>query len=53
MGSENKWIPLYITVPADREAVVLALYRAGYAVRQAKKKDGNKTAIFIEYTKER
>lgn len=28
------WTPLDITTPADREAVYLALYRAGYTVRQ-------------------
>ena len=27
------WTPLDITTPADREAVALALYRAGYTVR--------------------
>ncbi len=46
------WTPLYINTPADREAVALALYRAGYIVRQSKRKDGNKTVIFIEYKKE-
>lgn len=40
------WTPLYITIPADREAVALALYRAGYTVRQQKRKDGNKTVIY-------
>jgi hypothetical protein len=45
------WTPLYITIPADREAVALALYRAGYTVRQQKRKDGNKTVIYIEYRK--
>ena len=40
------------TIPADREAVALALYRAGYTVRQRKRKDGNKTVIYIEYRKE-
>lgn len=47
-----EWTPLYITTPADREAVVLALYRAGYTVRQKKRKDGNKTFIYIEYRRE-
>lgn len=28
------WTPLEITTPADREAVALSLYRAGYTVRQ-------------------
>lgn len=48
------WIPLDITTPADREAVALALYRAGYTVRQRRRKDGNnnKTVIYIEYRKE-
>lgn len=45
------WTPLYITIPADREAVALALYRAGYTVRQQKRKDSNKTVIYIEYRK--
>lgn len=47
------WIPLDITSPADREAVAMALYRAGYTVRQRKRKDGNKTVIYIEYGKEK
>ncbi|MCI8878594.1 MAG: hypothetical protein HFF78_06445 [Oscillospiraceae bacterium] len=46
------WIPLDITIPADREAVALALYRAGYTIRQRRRKDGNKTVIYIEYRKE-
>lgn len=46
------WTPLDITIPADREAVALALYRAGYTVRQRKRKDGNKTVIYIEYKRE-
>lgn len=28
------WIPLDITIPADRETATLALYRAGYTARQ-------------------
>ena len=44
------WTPLYITTPADREAV--ALCRAGYTVRQQRRKDGNKTMIYIEYRRE-
>lgn len=47
------WILLEINTPADREAVALALYRAGYTVRQRKRKDGNKTVIYIEYRKEK
>ena len=47
-----EWIPLDITNAADREAVALALYRAGYTVRQVKRKEGNKSVIYIEYRKE-
>lgn len=47
------WIPLDINTPAERDAVILALYHAGYTVRQRKRKDGNKTVIYIEYMKER
>lgn len=32
--------------------MALALYWAGYTVRQQKRKDGNKTVIYIEYRKE-
>ena len=46
------WMPLDINTPADREAVALALYRAGYTVRQRKRKDGSKTVIYIEYRRE-
>lgn len=46
------WTPLDITTPADREAVALAPYRAGYTVRQRRRKDGNKTVIYIEYRRE-
>lgn len=47
------WIPLDITTPADREAMAQILFRYGYTVRQQKRKDGNKTIIYIEYCKER
>ena len=48
----DNWIPLAIPTPADREAVALALYRAGYTVRQKKRKEGNKTVISIEFCRE-
>ena len=35
----------------DREAVALALYRAGYTVREKRKKDGGKTVVYLEYWK--
>ena len=44
--------PHDIMIPADRETMHLALYRAGYTVRQRRRKDGNKTVIYIEYRKE-
>ena len=47
-----EWMPLDITNAADREAVALALYRAGYTVRQRKRKDGNKNVVYIEYRRE-
>ena len=34
---------------SDRELVALALFRAGYTVRERKRKDGNRTVIFLEY----
>lgn len=43
------WKPLDITAADDRKAVALALYLSGYEVRQRKRKDGNKTIVFIEY----
>lgn len=46
------WMPLDITTPAYCEAVAIALYRAGYTVRQRKRKDGNKTVTYIEYRRE-
>lgn len=35
------WISLDITTPAERDAVCMALYYAGYTVRQRRRKDGN------------
>lgn len=47
-----EWLTLDIITAAERDAVILALYHAGYTVRQRKRKDGNKTVTFIEYKKE-
>lgn len=47
-----EWIPLDVNTPAERDAVRLALYHAGYTVRQQRRKDGNKTVIYVEYRKE-
>lgn len=46
------WMPLGINTPAERDAVYLALFHAGYAVRQRRRKGGNKTVIYIEYRRE-
>ena len=46
------WTPLDINTQLERYAVCLALYHAGYTVRQRRRKDGNKTVIFIEYRRE-
>ena len=46
------WTPLEITAPADWEAMAQVLFRYGYNVRQRKRKDGNKTVIYIEYRRE-
>ena len=35
----------------DREAVALALYRAGYTVRERRRKDSGKTIVYLEYWK--
>lgn len=49
---EEKWSAIILQNTADREAVALALFRAGYTVRTRKKKEGNKTVVFLEYRKE-
>ena len=36
---------------AVREAVALALYRAGYTVRERRRKDSGKTIVYLEYWK--
>lgn len=33
----------------DREVVALALYRAGYTVRERKRKEGGKTVVSLEF----
>lgn len=47
------WIPINIVPPpAEQDAVCLALYHAGYTVRQRRRKDGNKAVICVEYRRE-
>ena len=43
------WKPLNIASADDRKAVALALYLSGYEVRQNKRKENNKTVVFVEY----
>lgn len=38
-----------IQMKEERDSVALALFHAGYEVRQAKRKDGSKTVIDVEY----
>lgn len=45
------WKQLENIAPSERDAVVLALYHAGYTVRPRKRKDGSKTVQYIEYGK--
>lgn len=33
----------------DRESVAMSLYRAGYTVREVKKKENGKTLVLLEY----
>lgn len=37
---------------ADREAVAMALFRAGYTVRERRRKEGTKTIVYLEYWRE-
>lgn len=46
------WTPLEITAPADREALAQILFRYGYTVRQRRRREGNKTVVYIEYSRE-
>lgn len=46
------WPTLDIPTPEGRKVVAQELFLAGYTVRQRRRKDGNKTVIYIEYTKE-
>lgn len=40
---------IYITAPADRDAVVTILARNGYTVRHGKEKQGSRSVSYIEY----
>lgn len=48
---ERKASELVLQNKDDREAVALALYRAGYTVRERRRKDNGKTIVYLEYWK--
>ena len=48
----NGTLVLVLQNKEDRESVALALYRAGYTVRETRKKDGGKTVVYLEYWKD-
>ena len=48
---ERKVNELILQNKDDREAVALALYRAGYTVRERRRKDSWKTIVYLEYWK--
>ena len=43
---------IYISAPADRDAVATILVRNGYTVRQGKEKKGKAYEKYIEYWKD-
>ena len=43
---------IYITAPADRDAMVTILARNGYTVRQGREKVGKAYKWFVEYWRE-
>lgn len=51
MSEETKAHELILQNKDDRETVALALYRAGYTVRERRRKDGNRTIVYLEYWK--
>lgn len=51
-GNVVDWKILDIATPAERDAVAQILFKNGYTVRQRKRKDGNRTMIYIEYRRE-
>ena len=45
-------IVLVLQNKEDREAVALSLFRAGYTVREKRRKENGKTTVFLEYWRE-
>ncbi len=50
MGEEGA-TELVLQNKDDREAVALALYRAGYTVRERRRKENGKSIVYLEYLK--
>lgn len=48
MGNSEVYA-LVLANKADREIVAMALFRAGYTVRERKTKDNGKAFIYLEY----
>lgn len=51
MDGENKASELILQNKDDRESVALALYRAGYTVRERRRKENGKSIVYLEYWK--
>ena len=51
MDNEQKAHELVLQNKDDREAVAFALYRAGYTDRERRRKEGNRTIVYLEYWK--
>ena len=49
MDGAQKTYELTLQNKDDRETVALALYRAGYTVRERRRKEGNKTVVYLAY----
>lgn len=45
-------VKIYISLPQDRDAVVMVLARNGYTVRQGKEKKGKIYEKYVEFWKE-
>ena len=48
-GQSTGRITLNLQNKQDRESVAMSLYRAGYTVREVKKKENGKAVVLLEY----
>ena len=48
LGSVGSFV-LNLQNKQDREAVAMALFRAGYTVREVKRKENGKSIVILEY----